>query len=66
LGIKLKNPSQYFSEQILVDHERLIVILPISKKKLFYSKYHSFVTDLLNFDNLERFITINGGFIKDF
>ena len=57
---------KYFSEQILVDYERLTVIMPESKKKLFHSKFKTCVLGVLTFDKLEQFIVANGGFIKDF
>ncbi len=67
LDIKLKDlSSRYFSEQIQVEKERLTIVLPESKKKLFYSKLDFCNQTMLTFDKLEQFITVNGGFIKDF
>jgi len=56
---------QFVSEIVTLNNERITIVFPIIKHRLLNNKLAQFTESKLSFASIERFVILNGGYVKE-
>ena len=56
---------QFVTERVRFDRDILTIVFPVSKSTLIANKLKKLLESKISFNSMERFIVLNGGFIKE-
>ena len=56
---------QFVTERVNFGQEILTIVFPLSKSNLLSNKIQKFAESKITFGSIERFVILNGGYIKE-